>query len=529
MVWRKKQVRKATAGLSLMAAVAVALAGCSGGGGTSAGTSAGTAASAAASAAPSASQAPVALKWLFKGAMKPNSEGQAFVESKFGVKIDATVVPQSDYNNKQQIMLSSGEIPDVMLVLAPSQLIKYAEQGLLAEVPVATIEKYAPKTKAALDQYAPQGWFYSNAGGKNYGLTTLYTGKYTAPVSWRTDLLEKAGVSKVPETIDEMTQAFAALKKINVYGTSSNGNSYYAAFQKIFGAYGVMPTQWMLKDGKVVNGAIQPEAKEALALLADWYQKGYIDPEFVTGKDLGPKFIDGVYAFNDSANVIDTDESNPNAAIVAIKKANPQGKVGFGTLPKGPRGQQGGWSWGTAGNVFAFGKQVEKQPEKMQKALQIMDAAINDEETYVRLSYGIKGKHWDYKNGQNADDGVKLLPPYDDVAKLNAEGVAFGQTFFGGVAQFELFKKYQGKAINEINDKYGVPARWDLFGQPDILPSAGKYWGDLLKLKTEAYAKIIRGDQPVSYFDTFVKQWNDMGGSQLEKEANELYQTVAKR
>jgi len=45
----------------------------------------------------------------------------------------------------------------------------------------------------------------------------------------------------------------------------------------------------------------------------------------------------------------------------------------------------------------------------------------------------------------------------------------------------------------------------------------------LIKLKTDTYAAIIRGDKPISVFDDFVKQWNDRGGSQLEKEANDLY------
>jgi len=484
-----------------------------------------TTASSTANATP---KAPVELKWLFRGGMLENAEALAYVNQKFNAVIKPTVVPAADYVNKQQLMLSSGDVPDVMLVLDPNTLKKYADQGLLAEVPVDTIAKYAPKVKAALDKDAPQGWFYSAQGGKNYGLTTLYTGNYTTPVEWRTDLLEKAGITKVPATIDEMTAAFEALKKINVYGMNTNGNSYYAAFQKIFGAYGVMPTQWMLKDGKIVNGAVVPEAKEALTLLADWYKKGYIDPEFITGKDLGTKFIDGKYAFNDNGSVFDLDETNAKSAIAAIKKVSPQGKLAFGTMPKGPTGKMSGWSWGTAGSIYVFGKQLEKQPEKLQKALEIMESAITDEETYVRLAYGVKGKHWDFANGQNLDDGVKQLSPYDDTAKLQAEGIAFGQTFFGGVARLDLNGKYTGKKVTDISEAYGKPAQWDVFGKSDILPSSGKYWGDLTKLKTETYAKIIRGDLPITAFDSFVKQWNDMGGAQLEKEANDLYNSLHK-
>ncbi|MDG0813866.1 type 2 periplasmic-binding domain-containing protein [Cohnella rhizosphaerae] len=274
---------------------------------------------------------------------------------------------------------------------------------------------------------------------------------------------------------------------------STNGNSDYAAFQKIFGAFGVMPIQWMAKDGQVTNGAVMPEAKEALTLLADWYGKGYIDPEFVTGKNLGEKHLDGVYAYNDTASIYSTDESSSNSTISALKAVNPAGKVEFGTLPKGPRGESGGWSWGTAANGISFGAQLKDQPEKMQLALEIIDAVINDEETFVPLAYGTQGKHWDFKNGTDLKEGVKYLPPYDDAVKLKEEGIKAGETYFGGRPGFDIFYKYYGDQLVAINEKYASNPVADIFGKPDILPSSGQYWGDLKKLKIETYAAIVRG------------------------------------
>ena len=458
-----------------------------------------------------------------------DTEGQKLVEEKFNVKLKMVSVANADYVQRQQIMMSTAEIPDVMLVLDPNELKKYADQGLLAEVPMDMIAQYAPKTKAKFDKGIQEGWFYTQHNGKNYGLPTLYSGQYHTPGVWRTDLLEKAGVAKIPETIDEMTAAFAALKKIGVYGLSSDGNSYYLTFQKIFGAYGVMPTQWMVKDGKIVNGAIQPEAKEALTVLADWYKQGYIDPEFITGKDLAPKFTDGKYAYMENGNVNALEESNPNSAIASLKKLNPDGKIAFGPLPKGPKGASGGWSWGSAGNMYAFGVQLQKDPEKLKKALEILEACINDEALSVRLSYGVQGKHWDFKNGKDLQEGIQQLPPYDDNKKLHEEGIyGGGKTFFGGTPDLDLYYKYFGLRYVDLYKQYGNKPISDIFGKPDILPSAGKYWGNLKKLKVEAYAKIIRGDVPLSHFETFVKQWNDMGGEQLRQEGQALYDSQKK-
>lgn len=523
---KQKGLRKAWVVLLAMAlSLTVLLAGCSGNKGSEPSPAASPSGSTGGEPT-AASQAPIELTWMVNDVMLPNSEGQKYVEEKFNVKLNIISVPRADYVQRQQIMMTTGEVPDVMIVMDPNELKKYADQGLVAEVPIDIIQQHAPLTKAEFDKNAPQGWFYTEHEGKNYGIPTLYGGKFTTPVSWRVDLLEQAGITKIPETIDEMTVAFEALKKIGVYGMSSNGNSDYAAFQKIFGAYGVMPTQWMVKDGAVINGAIAPEAREALTLLADWYKKGYIDPEFVTGKDLSPKYIDGVYAFYDNAHVNSTDETDPNSNLSALKKIKPDGKIEFGSLPKGPRGESGGWSWGTASNSYAFGAQLKNQPEKLQKALEIIDQAINDEEIFVRLGYGIQGKHWDFKNGTDLKEGIKYLPPYDDAVKLKEEGIKGAETFFGGKPNFEIFYKYYGDHLREINAKYADNPIADIFGKPDILPSAGQYWGDLKKLKIEVYAKIIRGDEPVDYFESFVKQWNDMGGAKLQQEAQALYDSM---
>ena len=47
----------------------------------------------------------------------------------------------------------------------------------------------------------------------------------------------------------------------------------------VFGAFGLYPQIFTEKDGKVVYGAVEPEAKQALEVLHRWYEEGLIDPE----------------------------------------------------------------------------------------------------------------------------------------------------------------------------------------------------------------------------------------------------------
>ena len=45
-------------------------------------------------------------------------------------------------------------------------------------------------------------------------------------------------------------------------------------------------------------------------------------------------------------------------------------------------------------------------------------------------------------------------------------------------------------------------------------------------MRDEVYTKIIIGEAPVDDFDTFVEDFNKLGGEDITREANEWYQSV---
>jgi putative aldouronate transport system substrate-binding protein len=69
------------------------------------------------------------------------------------------------------------------------------------------------------------------------------------------------------------------------------------------------------------------------------------------------------------------------------------------------------------------------------------------------------------------------------------------------------------------------------FKTMDIKPIAFPYttetmelrWANLQDFEKESYYKIIMGTEPLSYFDTFVKQWYDQGGTRITAEVNAQY------
>ena len=111
----------------------------------------------------------------------------------------------------------------------------------------------------------------------------------------RKDWMEKLGLS-VPETIDDVKHialTFAEENPANqemgniglavsttLYGGTVNSSEY--GMNLIFASFGAYPGRWLTDaEGMPVYGSVQPNVKDALGMLADWYQEGVLDRDFL--------------------------------------------------------------------------------------------------------------------------------------------------------------------------------------------------------------------------------------------------------
>lgn len=123
-----------------------------------------------------------------------------------------------------------------------------------------------------------------------------------------------------------------------------------------------------VKDSKIVDGSAQPELKDGLKLLRRWYDMGIVDPEFVVddSKIWHNKFIDGRVGFYGRT----VWWVNPNGlATNALREKTPNDGIKLLKPPVGPNGSRGIVQDNPAGSgLVAFGKQLEKDPDKLKKS-----------------------------------------------------------------------------------------------------------------------------------------------------------------
>ncbi|MDF2713084.1 MAG: extracellular solute-binding protein [Paenibacillus sp.] len=446
-------------------------------------------------------------------------------EQKFNVVLDVWNIDSKRYADMMNMKFAAGEIPDRMNVNGFVRLKQYVDQDILAKIPLDMLRTHAPNVYARTEREHPGAFEYATIDGNVYGIPKLnYFARYRAPVVWRGDWLSSVGIDAVPETLDEFETAVYKFAKEDpdrngkhdTYGLSGS------SLDLVYGAYGYMPFNWSERDGKLVYGAVQPEMKEALGRLQRWYKDGVIDPEFISGENTGGywaishAFIRERIGLSSLGHYYHWVPVETAHNYVEMKKKRPQAaeSLAYGLPPKGSDGKMGAPQGNElSGNFVSFGKQLEKEPDKLAKLLHMIDSiSAADFETYVTAMYGVRGEDWEFneRNVPVSNTGSSLA-----LEKMGANNV---------MESLELPEFTEKKVLSlPLAEEY----RFDVGGIRNwllaALPGQAKYESELRKLQDRAYVSIITGDRPLDYFDEFVKQWKSGGGAQLEREANEWY------
>lgn len=471
-----------------------------------------------------------------------DAEMLKYVENKFNVDLDVWNLENNKYEDLLDMKLAQGAIPDLFRIRQPQDLLKYQQQGVLAEIPVDTLNTYAPNLMRAIRDHAPAYEHAAMINGNYYGIPAINpTNIYRTPVVYRQDWLDKLGLP-VPQTLAEFEKVIYAFTNgdpdgngiKDTYGLSSEGMNV------VFGAFGQIifadQLYFSTKDGKKVIGALQPEMKEALEYLRKWYQDGVIDPEFITGenkggyKHLSHAFINdrigmtsmgNYYHWIQDGDYLDWSYQNGHAIETPVQSTfnvkeltakNKDARVVFGRPFTGPYGQRGSKGYDMLMSFTAIGADAIKEPGKLEEILRILDdvSANPDPSEAATLALGVKGKHWSWTD--TLPHNTVILPPYDKMFSYqNRIGANLGMT----VPMKQIERREQWASTLGL-DQDGIYNSLEV-----ATPSLAKNGTDLIRLKNKAYISFITGEKPLSEFDAFVQEFMAAGGSELLKEANQ--------
>ena len=442
------------------------------------------------------------------------------LNKKFNIEMTMKMIDDKNRDQQTQMLMASGEIPDVVLGLGDVNYVGLAgsvHAGMYWDL-TDILKKNMDKWRY-LNQIPQNAWEYGQVNGKQYGIPVQYLGVTSRRATFiRKDLLDKTGL-KVPKTLDEYLEVLRAFKKLGVKYPYA-GRTRWEFTDLFFSAFGVQQyDQWNLdKEGRMVPDIIRPEMKEALKFHAQLYKEGLMDPESLTtnSTDWGNKINAGkVGLFTSGIGELSGRNTN-------LKQNVPEGELIAIPSPEGPRGNKGMYRYPPV-NVMAYINKNFKEPERL---LKLLDDQLSPEGCEF-FAFGIEGDTYTKKDGR-----IQYKYPTDK-AGMNEQG---WRTNSIGIARDDaaynkLMLPFQPKG-NEILDwfeKVG-PKEGYIYYQPKVQLKSIESHPDLAPKNNSLFldysAKIFLGQGDADkLFDDFVKEYLRRGGEDVIKEATEMYKT----
>lgn len=434
-------------------------------------------------------------------------------EKRTNTKLTVTWVSPNNYVEKQNTVLASGEIPDLMKV---SDLINPLMRQMVDQGAFWDLTPFL-KDYPHLMEYPREVWEKTKINGKNFIIPSVRPLEGGNLPSIRKDWLDKLNL-KMPETMDELYEVLKAFTRNDPDGDGKPNtlgytmNEYNFVQNVLNGSNG----KWKLQDGKMINTELEPGTRDALIWLNRLYKEKLIPEDFAAMK--GSQTEDMAKAGKAGMH-LDTVEGIWRSTAELVK-TNPKADFLPFSYLKGPFGKIAFQTTGYSG-LYLIPKKVPE--DKVKKILALMDYGAT-EEGFTLACYGFEGVHY------TVQDGFKIT-----IEQALKDSVA--QSSFGKI--FERYDKYlwayrtgMPKDVFERNKKIIDERMKVSIADPSIglvSETNQKLGADYSKKITDLKVKVIMGTEPIVTWDNFTKQLKaDANYMKIIEEYNKAYQERAK-
>lgn len=444
------------------------------------------------------------IRWGMSTDEKMMEAWKKVVEEATNTEIEMIAPGHNDYKQNLNVMVSSGNIPDVMLVQnAPEIIPQYANRGYLLPV-TEYMEKDSRFEKAHMRNL---GLFKS--GNDIYGIPT---GNLAVKIFWfRKDMVEKYGLN-IKETMstDEFMNELLKVDQNEVipFGFPK----HIVNFQIFYSAFGTFKGIGE-KDGKYIDGMQTEEMKTALSYLKELYDRHLMDFEFITNENssMREKMAAGKYASDMDYVSMFTFYSQSSDEVGA-----PTEFIPVYTLV-GPEGDKGNLC--EEGNeAFA----ISANCKNVDAALDVIHWLRYTEEGNKLINLGVEGVHYDVIDGemvprQEAVD-TGYAPDYGGLKHPFAPELYDNLDFVIREIPKELMDKRMDYAEKAASEEYLGKVIYVPYGKSKLYDENAAAYNAFTE---EMVTKIIMGTQTMEEaYQEYDQFWRSIDGNRILEELN---------
>lgn len=508
----KKQVRSISLILACLMMVML-LASCAGGSTTTvapttAGTTKAGATTAATTAGPTTTGAkpsitvygPSNVESFPSGEDENNNKIVNYIKEKTGYNLKWIIAPKENAREAMNMLMASGNPPDMIYTGDKSVFADYTAQGLLEPV-----DSYITATNKIKTIVPAETWKAVTYDTKRYSVPVPQNQFSSSGVVIRKDWLEKLG-NPALKTLDDYVKVLTMMRDQKLGGADTIPYVAHTNSTGVFEyAYG-LGVEYKDEGGKLVSTWISENTRAYLKFAAKLFADKLIDPEFAVNtatsnaiekmtNGRGGMFTGGWTDVKGLTDAVKTKGTNITYSVIAP--------------PTGIDGKPTYFNLNAPVRVyFLFPVKT-----KTKQAIAFLDRCIEDDIRLV-ISYGWEGV--DYK--KRADGVIEQTAEAEKIRyriyynmwdtkedflnRVNLKGFADG---YFPMAEF---------CKNDPIMNYAPPIK-----------EVTEYSTALKDLKNEYFMKIITGAWSVDKFDEFVTKWKSSGGDKVLTAINTWYAT----
>ena len=467
-----------------------------------------------------------------------------------GIEIELLwTVPSAQYDEKLSIAIAANDLPDVI----PTNAIQFkllVDSGVAMDI-TSLFEAYAsPLTRQMQELDNQVSISQATVDGKLYALPLIYGNVDNSQLLWiRADWLEALDM-EAPTTIDELVQLAEAFVNGDPDGNGEDDtlglglvkdlfSTGFADLNGFFEAFGAYPGGWLEdSSGNLMYGDIQPEMKTALTKVAEMFEAGLIDQEFVV-KD-GGKVAESTT--NGNIGMVFGQHWIPFWPLQDGKNRNTNADWRPFPLPSATGSSTKTMLGGSANRYYVLNSEMQN-PEA---AVKLLNYFIQKYSSLYSPDYELKyigstgtgetniDEYWEYGVIQSWQPNENIV--FWDLTKKYLD------TGDEQYAENSLIKQFSVDigAYHEGEDVYWSTYAWigpqgpysvidGYFKNGQTIqnayvkantPSMTERGPALSQLRAEMFTKIITGAESPDTFDEYVATWKRLGGDDITAEVN---------
>lgn len=461
-----------------------------------------------------------------------------YLRKMLNIQNDNVYMEREDrYDELVNILAKDQTLPDVLVISDRAILKELVENDLIEDLTDVYENCTTPRIKEMFESYGSDLWDMGSFDGRLMAIPETVTDHGPRLLWLRKDWMDELGLEE-PKTLEDafnIIESFVANKMgtsdgedpvglvcdTDLVGNTSSSYSVEPVFDKFYAS----PQQWVNQNGQIVYGSVTQETKNALSYLHELYERGVLDQNFALRA-----------------------QNNLRDLVV-------DGKCGafFGL-------------WWTPNNplvdVYEKDKEIDWEPYYLQKSKtdDAYDSFRDNKYVVVRKGYEhpeivmkIISVLFDYTRYE-ANDADEVNEYFalnvDPTARPLVINVDYNEATFqitkdiraveDGTKKEEslsaIEKSYYDACESFLHGKSSTPADWAAYksriSAVGLLVDGGyqseerRYLDDtdgelpksLQQLEKKSFIQIIMGEKPISYFDTFVKEWYDQGGEEITEQ-----------